>query len=203
MQTVLRQLRLVDYESVWREMQAFTLERSKETVDEIWIVEHNPVYTLGLSAKREHLLHTEKKIPVIKTDRGGQVTYHGHGQLVIYPLLDIERLNISVRQIVTILENAMIATLSQYGVKSEAKADAPGVYINNKKIGSVGLRVKRGCCYHGLSFNNNMDLSPFDHINTCGFPSLEVTQLSDLKVNVKTYELAIPIVHSILQAIKK
>ncbi len=202
MQTVLRQLGLVDYESVWREMQAFTLERDKQTVDEIWIVEHNPVYTLGLSAKREHLLNTENKIQVIETDRGGQATYHGHGQLVIYPLLDVERLNISVRQIITILENAMIATLSQYGIKSEAKADAPGVYIDNKKIGSVGLRVKRGCCYHGLSLNNNMDLSPFDHINTCGFPFLEVTQLADLNVNVKTYELAIPVVHSILQAIK-
>ncbi len=203
MQTVLRQLGLVDYESVWREMQAFTVDRDKQTVDEIWIVEHNPIYTLGLSAKREHLLNTENNIQVIETDRGGQVTYHGHGQLVIYPLLDVERLNIGVRQIVTILENAMIATLSQYGIKSEAKADAPGVYINNKKIGSVGLRVKRGCCYHGLSLNNNMDLSPFDHINICGFPSLEVTQLADLNVNIKTYELAIPVVHSILQAIKK
>lgn len=203
MQTVLRRLGRVDYESVWREMQAFTLERDKETVDEIWIVEHNPVYTLGLSAKREHLLNTENKIQVIETDRGGQVTYHGQGQLVIYPLLDIDRLNISVRQIVTILENAMIATLSQYGIKSKAKADAPGVYINNKKIGSVGLRVKKGCCYHGLSLNNNMDLSPFNHINTCGFPSLDVTQLTDLNVNVKTYELAIPVVHHILQSIKQ
>ncbi len=203
MQAVLRRLGLVDYEAVWRKMQSFTVERNKQTADEIWIVEHPSVYTLGLSGKREHLLDIEKKIPVIKTDRGGQVTYHGQGQLVIYPLLDIERLKISVRQIVTILEDAMIATLSQYGVKSTAKPDAPGVYVNNKKIGSVGLRIKKGCCYHGLSLNNNMNLSPFDHINTCGFSSLDVTQLADLNVNVKTYELAVPVVHYILQAIKK
>lgn len=203
MQTVLRRLGVLDYEAVWKDMQAFTLERDKETADEIWIVEHPPIYTLGLSGKREHLLNTESNIPVIETDRGGQVTYHGHGQLVIYLLLDIERLNMGVRELVTILEQSMISTLSQYGIKAIAKPDAPGVYVDQKKIGSVGLRVKRGCCYHGLSFNNDMDLTPFNDINTCGFPSLDVTQLADLNVKIKTYELAVPVVHHILQAIKK
>lgn len=203
MQTVLRRLGTLDYKAVWRDMQAFTLERDKETADEIWIVEHPSVYTLGLSGKREHLLNTENKIPVIETDRGGQVTYHGYGQLVVYPLLDIERLNIGVRELVTVLEQAMISTLSQYGIKATAKPEAPGVYVDHKKIGSVGLRVKRGCCYHGLSFNNDMDLTPFGDINTCGFPSLDVTQLADLNIKIKTYELAVPVVHHILQAIKK
>ena len=161
MSVLLRRLGCMDYETAWQQMQAFTLERDKETVDEIWIVEHPPVYTLGLSGKREHLLNINEQIPVVETDRGGQVTYHGPGQLVVYLLLDIERLQLGVRKIVTLLEQAMINTLSQYGITAIAKPDAPGVYVNDKKIGSVGLRVKRGCCYHGLSLNNNMDLTPF------------------------------------------
>ena len=202
MQTVLRRLGLVDYETVWRDMQTFTLERDEETADEIWIVEHPPVYTLGLNGKREHLLNIAN-IPVIETDRGGQVTYHAPGQLVVYPLLNIERLKMGVREIVTLLEQTMITVLSQYGVKAIAKPEAPGVYVDDRKIGSVGLRVKRGCCYHGLSLNNNMDLSPFNDINTCGYPSLDVTQLADLNINIQTYELAVPVVHQILQAIEK
>ena len=200
MQTVLRRLGLLDYETVWQNMQTFTLERDEETADEIWIVEHPPVYTLGLNGKRDHLLDIAN-IPVIETDRGGQVTYHAPGQLVVYPLLDIERLKMGVREIVTLLEQTMITVLSQYGIIAIAKPEAPGVYVNGKKIGSVGLRVKRGCCYHGLSLNNNMDLSPFNHINTCGYPDLEVTQLADLNVKIETYELAVPVVHQILQAI--
>ena len=200
MQTVLRRLGLLDYETVWRDMQTFTLERDEETADEIWIVEHPPVYTLGLNGKREHLLNSTR-IPVIETDRGGQVTYHAPGQLVVYPLLDIERLKMGVREIVTLLEQAMITTLSQYGIKAVAKPEAPGVYVDGKKVGSVGLRVKKGCCYHGLSLNNNMNLSPFNHINTCGYPDLEVTQLADLNIKIETYELAIPVVHQIIQAI--
>lgn len=203
MQTILKRLGQQKYKTVWKDMQVFSLERGEETADEIWIVEHPSVYTLGLSGKREHLLNNNSHIPVIQTDRGGQVTYHGQGQLVIYPLLDIGRLNISIRKLVTILEQAMISTLSQYGIKALAKPEAPGVYVDQKKIGSVGLRVKRGCCYHGLSFNNNMDLTPFSDINTCGFPSLDVTQLADFDVKIKTYELAVPVVHHIIQAIKK
>ncbi len=202
MQTLLRRPGRQDYETVWRDMQAFTQDRNTETADEIWIVEHPAVYTLGLNGKREHLLDITD-IPVVETDRGGQVTYHGHGQLVVYLLLDIERLEIGVRDIVTLLEQAMIATLAQYGIKAVAKADAPGVYVDGKKIGSVGLRVKKGCCYHGLSLNNAMDLSPFKQINTCGYPDLEVTQLADLNIHIKTHELAVPVVHHILQAIKK
>jgi lipoyl(octanoyl) transferase len=201
METVLRRLGQMDYKIVWHNMQSFTLERNQETADEIWIVEHPPVYTLGLSGKREHLLDTQHTIPIVESDRGGQVTYHGIGQLVVYPLLDISRLNIGVREMVTILEQAMINTLAQYGIKAISKPEAPGVYVNHQKIGSIGLRVKKGCCYHGLSLNNNMDLSPFNSINTCGFPSLEVTQLANLKVDIKTYELAVPLVHHILQAI--
>lgn len=189
-----------DYETIWHKMQTFTQQRDAETADEIWIVEHLPVYTLGLSGKREHLLNIED-IPVVETDRGGQVTYHAPGQLVIYLLLDIERLQLGVRDIVTLLEQAMVESLAQYGIKAVAKPEAPGVYVSEKKIGSVGLRVKKGCCYHGLSLNNKMDLSPFNNINTCGYPELEVTQLADLNVNIETYELAVPIVHHILQSI--
>lgn len=202
MQPIIKRLAKQDYVDTWHKMQYFTQNRDQETVDEIWVVEHLSVYTLGLSGKREHLLNTGN-IPVIETDRGGQVTYHGAGQLVIYILLDIERLKLGVRHVITLLEQAMIETLSQYGVKATAKPEAPGVYVNNKKIGSVGLRVKRGCCYHGLSLNNNMDLTPFNDINTCGYSDLEVTQLAEQGVEIKTYELAVPIVHHILQAIKK
>lgn len=202
MQIILKRLGKQEYQIVWQKMQEFTLARDKNTADEIWIVEHLPVYTLGLNGKWEHLIN-KNKIPVVKTDRGGQVTYHGLGQLVVYVLLDIKRLKIAVRDIITMLEQAMIATLSEYGIEAIAKPEAPGVYINNKKIGSVGLRVKKGCCYHGLSLNNKMDLSPFNDINTCGFSDLEVTQLSHLNVTIKTHELAVPIVHHILQAIKK
>lgn len=202
MQPIIKRLPKQNYVDAWHKMQYFTQNRDQETADEIWVVEHPSVYTLGLSGKREHLLNIGS-IPVIETDRGGQVTYHGTGQLVIYLLLDIERLKLGVRHVVTLLEQAMIETLSQYGVKATAKPEAPGVYVNNKKIGSVGLRVKRGCCYHGLSLNNNMDLSPFNGINTCGYSDLEVTQLAELGVEIKTYELAVPIVHHILQAITK
>jgi len=202
MQIEIKRLGQQDYEKVWREMQDFTQNRDENTADEIWIVEHPAVYTLGLNGKTEHLLNIEN-IPVVETDRGGQVTYHGPGQLVVYLLLDIERLQIGVRKVVTLLEQAMVNTLAQYGIKAEAKAEAPGVYVDDKKIGSVGLRVKRGCCYHGLSLNNNMDLTPFNHINTCGYPALEVTQLADLNVNIATYELAVPVVHHITEIIKQ
>ncbi len=202
MQMLIKRLGRQDYETVWRQMQDYTLSRDETSADQIWIVEHPAVYTLGLNGKTEHLLNTEG-IPVIETDRGGQVTYHGQGQLVVYLLLDIERLQIGVRKVVTVLEQAMISTLAQYGIKAEAKAEAPGVYVDDKKIGSVGLRVKRGCCYHGLSLNNNMDLTPFNHINTCGYPSLEVTQLADLNINIETCELAVPVVHHITEILKQ
>ena len=197
----IRNLGLQDYESTWQDMQRFTQNRDAETADEIWITEHSPVYTLGLNGKREHLLATGD-IPVINSDRGGQVTYHGPGQLVIYTLIDIKRLDLGVRSLVTALEQAMIFALAQYGIIAVAKCDAPGVYVNGKKIGSIGLRIKKNCSYHGLSINNQMDLTPFDHINTCGYSGLEVTQLSDLGVTVSNAELAIPVSQAILNALQ-
>jgi len=196
----LRNLGLQDYETSWQAMQRFTRERGTDTPDELWIVEHFPVYTLGLSGKREHLLNTGN-IPVINSDRGGQVTYHGPGQLVIYTLLDIKRLKINVRQLVTLLELAMITTLAEHGISAIARADAPGVYVDGKKIGSIGLRIKKNCSYHGLSLNNDMDLRPFDHINTCGYTELKVTQLSDLGVAVSTNQLASSVVQAITTAL--
>ena len=200
--TVIRSLGLQGYESIWLDMQRFTLERSADTADELWIVEHFPVYTLGLNGKREHLLNTGN-IPVIHTDRGGQVTYHGPGQLVVYTLLDIKRLNLGVRQLVTILEQAMISALAEYEIKALSRAEAPGVYVDDKKIGSVGLRIKKNCSYHGLSLNNDMDLRPFDHINTCGFADLKVTQLSDLGVYTSIGQLAGSVTQAITAALKQ
>ena len=197
---VIRNLGLQDYELIWHNMQQFTQNRNPETPDEIWVVEHFPVYTLGLNGKREHVLNTGN-IPVINTDRGGQVTYHGPGQLVIYVLLDIKRLNLGIRQLVTILEYAMIRTLAQHGINAFSRADAPGVYVNDKKIGSIGLRIKRNCSYHGFSLNNDMDLSPFDHINTCGYSDLKVTQLSNLGITISNNQLASSVIQAITSAL--
>ncbi len=199
--TELHQLGQRDYVEVWREMQRFTAERTPDNADQIWIVEHPPVYTLGLNGKREHLL-ANNGIPIVDSDRGGQITYHGPGQLVVYLLADLRRLNQGPRQTVSLLENAVIATLIQYGISASARPDAPGVYVEGRKIASLGLRIKRGCCYHGISINNDMDLSPFRDINPCGYPGLQVTQLADLGVNISTHELAVPLVHHLLKAIE-
>ncbi len=199
MQLIVRNLGLQPYESIWQAMQQFTFDRTADTADEIWIVEHFPVYTLGLNGKREHLLEVTS-IPVINSDRGGQITYHGPGQLIIYLLMDIKRKNIGIRQLVTTLEQAMISALASYGINASAKANAPGVYVDEKKIGSIGLRIKNNASYHGLSLNNNMDLSPFDHINTCGYSGLKVTRLADLGVTIDNAELAIPVIQAIQKA---
>ncbi len=196
MPAIIRELGLQPYEAIWRDMQQFTQERTEETPDEIWVLEHLPIYTLGLNGKQEHILNPGD-IPVIKSDRGGQVTYHGPGQLVIYTLLDIKRLKLGIRQLVTLLEQSMVTALAQFGIVAIAKPEAPGVYVNNKKIGSIGIRIKNNASYHGISLNNNMDLTPFDHINTCGFRDLQVTQLADFGVSVNTAELAIPVVQAI------
>lgn len=200
MSILIKNLGLQPYQITLAQMQEFTQQRDANTPDEIWIVEHPPVYTLGLAGKPEHLLKATE-IPVIKSDRGGQITYHGYGQVVVYTLLDIQRLKLNIRESVTLLEQAMITALAQYGIIAIAQLDAPGVYVDGKKIGSIGLRVKKGCCYHGLSLNNDMNLSPFDNINTCGYPDLEVTQLADLGVKVHTHELAIPVVSALLHAL--
>jgi lipoyl(octanoyl) transferase len=176
---LIRLLGRVDYEPTWRAMQAFTEQRDENTRDEIWLLEHPPVFTLGMNGKAEHVL-AAGDIPVVNIDRGGQVTYHGPGQLVVYPLLDLRRLKLGVRELVIALENSIIATAAQWGIVALGKRDAPGVYVDGKKLASIGLRIKRGCSYHGLAVNVAMDLSPFKRINPCGFQGLEVTQLSQL-----------------------
>jgi lipoyl(octanoyl) transferase len=193
-----RDLGVQPYEKIWREMQQFTETRTSETPDEIWLVEHFPVYTLGLNGKREHLLNVGD-IPVIQTDRGGQVTYHAQGQAIVYSLFDLKRLNLNSQQIVSHLENAMIQTLSYYKISANARADARGVYVENKKIGSIGLRIKKNGCYHGLSLNNNMDLTPFNFINPCGYADLQMTQLANFGVIIETNELAQKIVSTLLR----
>ena len=186
---IIKKLGIQPYEKVWREMQTFTQNRTPETADEIWLVEHFPVYTLGLNGKREHLLNVGE-IPVIQTDRGGQVTYHGEGQAIVYILFDLKRRNLNSQQIVSHLENAMIQTLTDFQINAVARADARGVYVENKKIGSIGLRIKKNGCYHGLSLNNNMDLTPFKFINPCGYADLQMTQLADFGIIIDTNELA-------------
>ena len=169
---------LVDYSAVWQAMQVFTEERTADCLDELWIVEHPPVYTLGLNGKAEHILDPGD-IPVVAVDRGGQVTYHGPGQIVAYVLLDLRRLGLGPRQLVMALEQGVIELLAEYGIKAEGRREAPGVYVNGAKIAALGLRIRRGCCYHGISFNVSMDLEPFRRINPCGYPGMAVTQLSD------------------------
>ncbi len=177
----IRRLGRVEYEPTWRAMQEFTRQRKPDTTDELWIVEHPPVYTLGQAGKPEHILH-EVGIPVVKIDRGGQVTYHGPGQVVIYLLLDLQRLKFKVRELVTAIEQALIDLLADQGVKAERRAGAPGVYVGAAKIAALGLKIKNGCSYHGLSLNVDMDLSPFAAINPCGYAGLAVTQTIDLDI---------------------
>lgn len=175
----IKQLGLQHYEPVWREMQHYTQTRTAESADEIWFLEHHPVFTQGQAGKKEHLLNPGD-IPVIQVDRGGQVTYHGPGQLVVYFLIDIRRRQLGVRNFVCSIEKAVIDYLKEFNIQAQSRADAPGIYINNAKIGSIGLRIKRGASFHGLSFNVNMDLSPFSRINPCGYANLKMTQLCDL-----------------------
>ncbi len=179
----------VDYQHSWQKMQDFTNARQPETADELWFLQHPAVYTLGKNGKPEHILNAAD-IPVINSDRGGQVTYHGPGQIVVYTLLDLKRLNIGVRQLVTVLEQSIIDLLAGYGVASNARPDAPGVYVNNAKIAALGLRVRRGCSFHGLSLNVDMDLEPFSRINPCGYEGLEVTQLKNLVADISIDNVA-------------
>jgi len=174
---LVRRLGLMDYETVWHAMQAFTDQRGDDTPDELWLVEHPPVFTQGQAGRAEHVL-APGDIPVIQVDRGGQVTYHGPGQIVAYPLIDIRRLGMGVRVLVTGIEQAIISVLKSYGVVALPKTDAPGVYVEGVKIASLGLRIRRGKSFHGLAFNINMDLEPFERINPCGFAGLQVTNLS-------------------------
>ena len=174
----IRYLGLQPYLLIYQAMQQFTAQRDDSTADEVWLLQHQPVYTQGLNGKPEHIL-TATTIPVVATDRGGQVTYHGPGQLIAYCLLDIKRSGIGIRQLVTNLENTVIALLADYGIHADARRDAPGVYVADSKIASLGLRLKRGYSYHGLSLNVAMDLAPFQAINPCGYSGLQMTQLID------------------------
>ena len=170
-------------------MQEFTEQRDDSSNDELWLVEHPPVFTVGLNGKPEHLL-APGEIPVVHTDRGGQVTYHGPGQIVVYLLLDLKRRHLGVRQLVNIIEQAVIALLAQYGIAARSRRDAPGVYVDGAKIAALGLRVRHGCSYHGLSFNVEMDLTPFQRINPCGYAGLEVTDLRALNIDTDIAPLA-------------
>ncbi len=173
---VVRRLGLIDYDSCYQRMTAFTRDRLADTTDEIWLLEHPSVFTQGQAGKAEHVL-LPGDIPVVQTDRGGQVTYHGPGQLVAYLMLDLKRLSFGPRDLVTAMENTVINTLQQWGVESSAKSDAPGVYVHGRKIASLGLRIKQGRSFHGLALNVDMDMEPFLRINPCGYAGLEMTQL--------------------------
>ncbi|PPC93765.1 MAG: octanoyltransferase [Methylotenera sp.] len=176
---IVKRLGITDYETTLHAMQQFTATRTADTADELWLTEHTPVYTLGLNRKNVSLPQRDD-IPLVLTDRGGKITYHGPGQIVVYVLLDLTRHALNIRSLVNKLEDSIIALLAQHQITAVAKADAPGVYVNGAKIASLGLRIKNNCCYHGLSLNVNMDLSPFSAIDPCGYRGLEVTQTQDL-----------------------
>lgn len=168
-----------DYLPVWQAMQEFTQQRTEATTDEIWLLEHTPVFTQGQNGKPEHVLNPGD-IPIIQTDRGGQVTYHGPGQLMVYTLIDLRRKQLNVRELVTLLEQSVIQLLAEFQIAAVAKREAPGVYVADKKICSIGLRIRKGCSYHGIAFNIALDLEPFKRINPCGFSTLKMTAFADL-----------------------
>ncbi|HLY96307.1 MAG TPA: lipoyl(octanoyl) transferase LipB [Sideroxyarcus sp.] len=198
----IKSLGMVDYEPTWRAMQHFTAERTADTQDEIWLVQHPPVYTQGQAGKPEHLLNPTD-IPVVKIDRGGQITYHGPGQIVAYLLLDLHRWKINVRELVRLMEQAVIDLLAEYGVTAHGREDAPGVYVGDAKIASLGLKIKKGCSYHGLALNVDMDLSPFDNINPCGYEGLRVTQCIELGMTVQLEELQAELTQNLVHGLQQ
>ncbi len=191
-------LGLRDYEPVWRAMQSFTSQRDENTPDELWLVEHPPVFTLGQAGKPEHIL-CAGDIPVIHVDRGGQVTYHGPGQIVAYPMIDLKRHGIGVKALVKGIEQAIIDTLNEYGIEAARKDNAPGVYVDGKKIAALGLRVRKGRSFHGLAFNIHMDLEPFNRINPCGFTDLQVISVADLVPEVTIADIQPTLVKHLCQ----
>ena len=199
---VVKRLGRVDYEPTFQAMQDFTATRTAETPDELWVVEHPPVYTLGQAGKPEPILR-DIGIPLVKIDRGGQVTYHGPGQVVIYLLLDLPRLKIKVRELVTTIEQAVIDLLAEYSVTAERRDGAPGVYVGDAKIAALGLRIRNGCSYHGVSLNVDMDLSPFDAINPCGYAGLRVIQTKDLNIPLTAHEAGEQLSQYLLQQLEK
>lgn len=196
-----RQLGLSDYEATWHAMQEFTASRVADTADEIWITEHNPVYTLGLN-RRNVEMPLRQDIPLVMADRGGKITYHGPGQLIVYLMIDVKRKGMTVRQLVSAMENAIIALLADWGIEAKAMADAPGVYVQGKKIASLGLRLKNLCSYHGLALNVDMDLSPFSAIDPCGYKGLEATQLRSLGIRVSMEDIAMQLQNKLLHQLK-
>ncbi|MBI5429171.1 MAG: lipoyl(octanoyl) transferase LipB [Nitrosomonadales bacterium] len=199
---IIHTLGLVEYQPTWDAMQRFTAERTKETRDEIWLVQHPPVYTQGLAGKPEHLLHSTN-IPVIKIDRGGQITFHGPGQIVAYLLFDMRRWKIGVRELVRLMEQAVIALLAEHGVTAQGSEEAPGVYVDGAKIAALGLKIKNGYCYHGLSFNVDMDLTPFANINPCGYAGLRVTQACELGITVPINELQAELAQNLIHGLQQ
>ena len=196
-----KSLGLVDYVPTWDAMKRFTVERDSGTRDEIWLVQHPPVFTLGLAGKVEHLLRSTH-IPVIRIDRGGQITYHGPGQIVVYLLLDMRRWKIKVRELVRLMEKAVIDLLAEYGIEAHGRDDAPGVYVGEAKIASLGLKIKNGYCYHGLALNVDMDLAPFANINPCGQAGLRVTQICELGITVPGNELQADLVQNLIHGLQ-
>lgn len=178
---IIRKMGLSDYQTAWQAMKNFTNARTAQTCDEIWLLQHPPVFTQGIAGKPEHLLYNTG-IDLIKTDRGGQITYHGPGQIIAYLLLDIRRLKLGVRELVRSMENAVIDVLKDYHITAVARVDAPGVYVNHAKIAALGLKIKKNYCYHGIALNVDMDLTPFSYINPCGYQGLQVTQTKDLGI---------------------
>lgn len=199
---LVRSLGLVEYQLTWDAMKRFTAERGPETRDEIWLLQHPPVYTQGLAGKPEHLLHSTN-IPVIKIDRGGQITYHGPGQIVAYMLLDMRRRKINVRELVRLMEQAVIELLAESGVAAKYREDAPGVYVGDAKIAALGLKIKNGYCYHGLAFNVDMDLSPYTNINPCGYAGLRVTQACEQGIIYPIDELQAQLAQNLIHGLQR
>ncbi|RVU85825.1 lipoyl(octanoyl) transferase LipB [Leucothrix sargassi] len=186
---VVKQLGVCDYEETWQAMKDFTRQRGEDTPDELWVLQHPSVFTLGTNGKTEHILNAGD-IPIVKIDRGGQVTYHGPGQLIIYLLLNLHRRKLGIRKLVTIIEDTLVELLASHGITANSDPDAPGVYVSGKKIAALGLRVSRGCTSHGLSLNVDMDMSPFNRINPCGYQGLEVAQCKTLGIDLSLDEVA-------------
>ncbi len=186
-----------DYRATWDAMKAYTRDRDAQSIDQIWITEHDPVFTQGLNGRAEHV-HDAGDIPLVQIDRGGQVTYHGPGQLVLYCMLDLNRLGIGVKRLVSLLEGSVIQWLGRHGVAADRRAGAPGVYVGDAKIAALGLRIRKGCCYHGLSFNVDMDLEPFSRIDPCGFRGLAVTQLSELGIDLDVEQVGIELAQTVM-----
>ncbi|MBN2690056.1 MAG: lipoyl(octanoyl) transferase LipB [Gammaproteobacteria bacterium] len=194
----IKKLPISNYQVIWQQMRDFTLNRTPETPDEIWSLQHHPVFTQGQAGKKEHILNPGD-IPIVQTDRGGQVTYHGPGQLIIYPLIDIRRRKIGVKQFVNLLEQGVINTLKEYKIEAYAREDAPGVYVDQAKICSIGLKITRGATYHGIALNIDMDLEPFSRINPCGFKNLKLTQVKSCAPNLSLTEIEDKTINNTMQ----